>query len=100
MASLPPMFINISEIYRRLDALEHCVDKLEFCVEKLSEMCGNTNSVLKQLVEVHRNGIKEEVNKGSKAETVVQIEQQMEGLQKEKVRRPRRKRLHNSEAAD
>lgn len=93
MASLPPRFIDIGDIYRRLDALE-------YCVEKLNEMCGNTNSVLKQLVEVHRNGKQEEVDKGSKAETVVQSEQQMEGLQKEKVQRPKRKRLHNSETAD
>ena len=63
MATLPPKFIDIRDIYNRLEALE-------YCISKHNEMLGNINSVLKRLVEA-KKALAEEVqtDKGSSNRT-------------------------------
>ena len=47
-----------------------------------------------------KNGVKEKSNKGSKGQKKLQTEQHVEELQKKEIRRTRRQRLDNSQAAD
>jgi hypothetical protein len=68
-------------------------------IDDLQKLYIETKIELNELKE-KMNGIEKKSNKSSKRQESIQTEQQVEKLQKEEVRRPRRKGLHNNEAAD
>lgn len=97
---IPSYFKDMKVVDERLSYLEDVVKELANCIQIVNANYQTLSDIVKELLEVHRNGKQEETNKGSKGQEVVQSEQQMEGLPKEEIRRPKRKRLHNLEAAD
>ena len=75
-----PWAYDMQIVDERLTVVE---DKVEQIMELLK---GISNDLSKG----ENIGIKEEINKGSKRQTVIQSKQQMEGLSKEEVRHTRR----------
>ncbi len=71
-----------------------------FTVDELAEAYTNLYNKTKKLLDVVKNGKQEEIDKSSKGQKKFQSESKVEGLQEKKVRRPGRKRLHNTEATD
>ena len=68
-------------------------------IDDLQKLYIETKIELNELKE-KMNGIEKKSNKSSKRQESIQTEQQVEKLQKEEVRRPGRKRLHNNETTD
>lgn len=96
MAQLPQTFINVSDIYERIEYLEEVVKVLADSIQKVNDSNKVLSDVIKQLLEDKKhNGIKEEVDKGTERQEKLQSINSLEELQTNNVSPTGRRRSHN-----